>query len=101
MHDLKGCLEESYRDATENASMTAERNKKRFDMRVVESTLEKGNRVLVRNVRIRGKHKLTDKWEPDMHMVVKHAGDLPVYTVKPEGKDGPLCTLHCDLLLLC
>ena len=101
VHELKGRLEESYRVATENASKTAERNKQRFDRRVVESTLEPGDRVLVRNVRIRGKHKLADKWEPDVHVVVKRAGDLPVYTVKPEGKDGPLCTLHRDLLLPC
>ncbi|KAI3351500.1 hypothetical protein L3Q82_020360 [Scortum barcoo] len=97
----KGRLEESYRVATENASKTAERNKQRFDKRVVESTLEAGDRVLVRNVRIRGKHKLADKWESDVHIVVKRAGELPVYTVKPEGKDGPLRTLHRDLLLPC
>ena len=34
-------------------------------------------------------------------VVVKRAGELPVYTVKPEGKDGPLRTLHRDLLLPC
>ena len=101
VHDLKGRLEESYRVATENASKTAERNKQRFDKRVVESTLEAGDRVLVRNVRIRGKHKLADKWEPNIHVVVRRAGDLPVYSVKPEGKDGPLRTLHRDLLLPC
>lgn len=69
--------------------------------RVVESTLETGDRVLVRNVRIRGKQKLVDKWESDVHIVVKRAGGLPVYTVKPESKDGPLHTLHPDRLLPC
>lgn len=101
VHDLKGCLEESYRIATENSVKIAERNKLRFDRRVVESTLEAGDRVLVRNVRLRGKHKLADKWESDVHVVVKRAGNLPVYTVKPEGKDGPQRTLHRDLLLPC
>lgn len=100
VHDLKSRLEESHQVATENASKTAERNK-RFDKRVVESTLEAGDRVLMRNVRIRGKHKLADKWESDVHTVVKRVGDLPVYTVKPEGKDGPFHTLHRDLLLPC
>lgn len=101
MHDLKGCLEESYQVATENASKTAEHNKHCFDKRVVESTLETGNCFLVSNVWMRGKPKLPDKWESDFHIVVKRAGDLPVYTVKPEGKDGPLLTLHHDLLLPC
>lgn len=44
---------------------------------------------------------MADKWESDVHVVVKRAGDLPVYTVKPEGRDGPLRTLHRDLLLPC
>ena len=33
--------------------------------------------------------------------MVSRAGTLPVYTVKPENKDGPLRTLHRDLLLPC
>lgn len=31
-----------------------------------------------------------------MYIVLQKAGELPVYTVKPEGKDGPVCTLHHD-----
>lgn len=101
VHDLKDRLEESYRVATENFTKIADRNKLRFDRRVVESSLEPGDRVLVRNVRLRGKHKLADKWEADVHVVVRRAGDLPVYTVKPENKEGPSRTLHRDLLLPC
>lgn len=37
----------------------------------------------------RGKHKLADKWESDVYMVVRQAGHLPVYTIKPENKDAP------------
>lgn len=57
--------------------------------------------MLVRNVRLHGKHKLANRWDPVVHVVVKHAGDLPVYTVKPEKQDGPQRTLHRDLLLPC
>jgi len=49
----------------------------------------------------RGKHKLADKWEAEIHVVTKRAGDLPVYTVKPENQSGRLRTLHRDLLLPC
>ncbi|XP_056608895.1 uncharacterized protein LOC130426247 [Triplophysa dalaica] len=73
----------------------------RYDRRVTVSDLEAGDRVLVRNVRIRGKHKISDKWESIVHVVVRRAGTLPVYTVKPENQDGPLRTLHRDLLLPC
>lgn len=101
VQDLKKRLEESYKVATGNASKVAERNKKRYDKHVVASTLQVGDRVLVKNVRLRGKHKLADKWEPDIYIVIKKAGDLPVYTVTPERKSGPLRTLHRDLLLPC
>ncbi|KAG1952345.1 interleukin-1 receptor accessory protein-like 1-A [Pimephales promelas] len=94
-------LIESYRVASENASKVARRNKRRFDERVVASSLEIGDRVLVRNVKLRGKHKLADKWEKEVYIVIEKAVDLPVYTVQSEGKDGPLRTLHRDLLLPC
>ncbi len=61
--NLKDRLKESYRVARENAAKVAVRNKRRFDERVVASFLEVGDRVLVRNVRLRGKNKLADKWE--------------------------------------
>lgn len=99
--DLKCRLEESYRTAASNAQKNADRNKIRFDKRVVDSTLDVGDRVLVRNVKLRGKHKLANRWEEDVYIVLRQAGDIPVYTVKPEGKDGPVRTLHRDLLLPC
>ncbi len=92
---LKSHLEESYSLASHRALKSAERNKIRFDKLVTNSSLEVNDRVLVRNVQLRGKHKLADKWESEVYVVVKRAGDLPVYTVRP------LRTLHRDLLLPC
>lgn len=99
--NLRSRLEESYKIAARSATKMAGKNKTRFDKRVTPSTLGIGDRVLVKNVRIRGKHKLADKWESTVHVVVKRAGDLPVYTVKPETGEGPWRTLHRDLLLPC
>ncbi|KAK7933739.1 hypothetical protein WMY93_004635 [Mugilogobius chulae] len=102
VQNLRSRLEESYQLASKNAAKSAERNKVRFDHRVKPSVLEEGDRVLVRNVRLRGKHKLEDKWEKDIYVVVKRAGDLPVYTVRPEtDSSGRTRTLHRDLLLPC
>lgn len=98
---LKTHLQESYELARKNAAKVAARNKTRYDKRVTESSLDVGDRILVRNVRLRGKHKLADKWDSEVYIVVSRAGELPVYTVKPEGKEGPLRTLHRDLLLPC
>lgn len=98
---LRTTLQESYKLAIQNANKMADRNKARFDMRVKPSKLEPGDRVLVRAVRLRGKHKLADRWETDIYVVVEQAGDLPVYTIKSETKDGSVRTVHRDLLLPC
>ncbi len=70
---LKSRLEESYKVAKKNAAKVAERNKKRYDKHVVISTLEVSDRVLVKNVRLKGKHKLADKWEPEVYVVKKES----------------------------
>uniref|UniRef100_A0A3P8UAF7 Gypsy retrotransposon integrase-like protein 1 n=1 Tax=Amphiprion percula TaxID=161767 RepID=A0A3P8UAF7_AMPPE len=102
VESLRSRLEESFQIASKNAVKSGEKNKSRFDQRVTPSSLKEGDRVLVRNVRLRGKHKLEDKWEQDVYVVVKHAGELPVYTVQPENRaDAPTRTLHRDLLLPC
>lgn len=98
---LKARLQESYQIAAKNSQKVAERNKRRFDKTVRESTLEKGDQVLVRNLRLRNKHKLADKWESTMYRVVEKMVDLPVYVVQPMNGDGPIRTLHRDLLLPC
>lgn len=101
VRNLKSHLEESYQVAIENSRKIAEKNKRRFDRTVRESTLDVGDRVLVRNLRLRNKHKLADRWEPMIYVVTKQKGDLPVYSVKPEREEGPLRTLHRDHLLPC
>lgn len=50
VRDLKNRLCESYEVVTKNAEKVAKHNKRRFDERVVDSTLEEDDRVLVRNV---------------------------------------------------
>lgn len=102
VQDLRARLEEGFLLASKNTAKSGERNKARFDQRVTPSSLEEGDQVLVRNVRLRGKHKLEDKWERDVYVVVGRAGNLPVYSVRPEtNADGPIRTLHRDLLLPC
>lgn len=101
VQSLKSQLKENYDIASQNAAKAADKNKVRADRKVRPSKLEAGDRVLVRSLRLRGKHKLSDRWEEEIYVVVKQARDLPVYTVKPERHDGPVRTLHRDLLLPC
>lgn len=73
VQSLKSRLRESYSIASKNAAKASEKNKVRFDQRVIPLKLEPGDRVLVRSVRLRGKHKLSDKWEQDIYIVVDQA----------------------------
>uniref|UniRef100_A0A3Q3JNV5 Gypsy retrotransposon integrase-like protein 1 n=1 Tax=Monopterus albus TaxID=43700 RepID=A0A3Q3JNV5_MONAL len=101
VQNLRQRLQESYALAAENARKSGERNKFRFDSKVRAAELMEGDHVLVRNVSIRGKHKLADRWERAIHVVVKRIKDGPVYVVRPVTGSGPHRTLHRDLLLPC
>lgn len=69
----------------ELASRNAEKrllNKKRWDAKVTAQPLEVGDRVLIRNLSLRKKHKISDKWEPTVHIIVKQPDEtIPVYVV--------------------
>ena len=82
--NLKARLEESYQIVVKNSVKVAERNKSRFDRVVRESTLQEGDHVLVRNLRLRNKHKLADKWESTLY-----------------SANAPTQTLHRDHVLPC
>jgi hypothetical protein len=64
------------------------------------SILEVGDRVLVRNVGLVGRHKLADRWRNDVYIVVKQSNpNIPVYEVKPESGTGKSKVLHRSMLL--
>ncbi|XP_070573181.1 uncharacterized protein [Ptychodera flava] len=100
--DLRDRLDCAYTIASKAAAKKSSYNKKRYDSRARGAVLEHGDRVLVKNVSIRGKHKIADRWERDVYVVVcKTNPDLPVYTVRPESGVGRERTLHHNLLLPC
>ncbi|CAI5657555.1 unnamed protein product [Oreochromis niloticus] len=67
--------------------------------RVRNQTLEEGDRVLVRNLGLTGKHKLQDRWNSLPYIVIAKLPNLPVYCVKPERGTGIVRTVHRDHLL--
>lgn len=100
--DMQERLEYAYHRASQEAKKLRKRSKTRYDAKVCESTLAKGDRVLVRNVGLRGKQKLADRWS-EYVFIVKNQPDpqLPVYVVYPENNPKKTRTLHRDLLLPC
>ena len=98
--ELKERLSAAYRLASTKIAKAQESQKLHYDLKTRGATIEVGDRVLVRNVKIRGKHKIADKWEEGVYEVVNQPNpDIPVYDVRSEEGRGPIRTLHRNLLL--
>lgn len=99
---LKSRLTAAYDLAKEQSKKAGSRYKRYYDQRVRYSALQPGDRVLVRNVGIRGKHKLADTWEAEAYIVKRQPmQDIPVYEVYKEqrGSRSKCRTLHRNMLL--
>lgn len=96
---LKRDLQRAYTLATETSDKNHQRNKKAHDKHVKEQVLDKGDRVLLRNFGVQGKHKLKCKWRPLPYVVVEKLPNVPVYKIKPERGMGVEKTIHRNHLL--
>jgi hypothetical protein len=97
---LRKRLNFAYRVASREAKRQAKRHKKRYNLRVREVRLVPGDRVLVRNVGLKGKCKLADRWSKTIYIVVDQPNlDLPIFQVKPEDSDDAPKLLHRNMLL--
>ena len=97
---LKKRLQYAYKVASSEAQKSAERHKAQYDLKVRESTVDVGDRVLVRNVGFKGKHKLADKWDKDPYVVLdKPDKNILVFKVQKQSGNGPVRTLHRNMLL--
>ena len=102
VQDLHARLQRAHQLAAARAEKAASYHKDRYDRRVRDQALSVGDRVLVRNVGLTGKHKLADRWTTATYKVVKRiSDDMPVYVVRPEGDSGRDRTLHRNMLLPC
>jgi hypothetical protein len=79
----------------------AQKHQKRgYDLRSRGAIVEVGDRVLVRNVGLKGKHKLADRWSQDVHIVRRQPNSgIPVFDVQKEDGRGTVRTLHRNMLL--
>ena len=74
------------------------RNKQNYDRKVRCSKIEKGDKVLVRQKAFKGKHKIQDKWEEDVYIVISQPiHNCPVFKVQNE-RSGKTKILHRNML---
>ena len=103
VNELRERLTEAYALADKHARAQGQANKRRYDRRVRPSGLAIGGRVLIRNVAIHERRKLSNRWLPDVYVVLRQQGGegSPVYVLKREDGKGGERTLHRNLLLNC
>lgn len=58
-----------------------------------------GDRVLIRNLGLKGKQKLADRWSADPYVVESQLPGIPVYMLKPVDGDGPVKVMHQNHIL--
>lgn len=94
---LRAGLKQAFRAAQEASQKSANTNKQRYEPTTGE--LQLGYRVLVRNVGLKGPHKLADRWSSQPYIVrncMEHS--LSVYDVQLEDR-GRTSRLHHNMLL--
>jgi hypothetical protein len=97
--DLKHKLSLSHDIAAKCIDKSHDSNKNRFDRKVRSLILSPGDKCLIKNVGLQGKHKLEPLWSPVVYKVLRRIDDLHVYEVTPlHGSKGRPRVLHMDLL---
>lgn len=97
--DMRKELKAAYELAESFATKQNEGNKRRYDKTICFSQLLPGDRVLLRNLGLKGKHKLADRWASKPYVVKSQMPNLPVFRLKPEDGNGSIKILHRNHLL--
>ena len=94
-------LKEAYKIAFSNSQKQNESSKIHFDKRAKLSTLQVGDRVLVKNTKMNkeGPSKLVTYWEQAIYVVTEVMDGGVVYKVKKDGK-GKGRVLHRNMIFL-
>ena len=77
----------------------AGQRKERHDRHVREAPLQVGQLVYLRDLGVRGRHKLHNKWSPVLYQVLKApSGGGAVYTIAPAEELHKAWQVHRDML---
>lgn len=93
MEDLRSAMELAH----ENSAVEQKHQSDQYNKRVKGLPLSVGDRVLLANKGVKGKRKLSDKWEACVYDVVDSKPDLHIYKIRDQA--GNEKTVHRNLLL--
>jgi transposase InsO family protein len=100
IENLRNSLKKAYQIASDAVKQISDRHRNLYNVKIRGAALQIGDFVLVKNVGIRGKHKLVDKWEKDVYIIVDQEDrNIPVFAVQPTSGEGRKRILHRNLLL--
>ncbi|XP_053321812.1 uncharacterized protein LOC128494822 [Spea bombifrons] len=97
VRNLKESLQRAYELAERATDKINENNKRRYDFKVRYKDIQPGDKVLLRNLGVPGKHKLADRWRDTLFEVISKVPGIPVYRIK--GPEGRIKAWHRNHLL--
>ena len=98
--ELREQLQDAYRLTSSRSKVASASQKKSYDKKVRGVAPEVGDLVLVRKLGTKGKHKIQDKYEREVYVIVaRDRPDIPVYRVRRDDGIGRERTLHRNHLL--
>ena len=100
IEDLKAKMKKAYDLANTAADKARDKQKKGYDVKARDVTLQEGDKVLVKIVAFDGRHKIADRWKEEPYVIVRQTNpNIPVFEVKKINGHGKKRTLHRNLLL--
>lgn len=98
VESMKQRLQAAYEAATYANKLASDRQARNYNRKVRGAALREGDLVLVKNVGLKGKHKLADRWQHDPYTVMQQPNtQIPVYKIGKEGEKPRM--LHRNMLL--
>ena len=100
LKNLRDRLTHAYQFATEVSRNAQVYQREGYEIKFRGATIQKGVRVLAKQVYFDGKHKPADTWGKVQYVVVDQAiSEIPVFIVTREDGEGRTVILHRNLLL--
>ena len=99
IQDFQERLATTHEIVEKHTERSKQKQKSYYDKRSKEVNISVGDRVLVKQLAFEGKHKLADKFESEIYLVIGHPRpDIPVFIVRSEESEKER-TLHRNNLL--